>query len=495
MPDFNLFTTKHNQYLFSFYKKHIIYMNPMVVRYIKLKDFNATNNRSITEENQDESDSLLFKTKEKADIYYKRKFEFLKENGFFNTISNEQIIGGRLKPSDINYELSNLRALVFEITERCNLQCKYCFYGDNYHTHDSRNNLDLSIANAKAVIEYLIPKWLSKVNSNLEKEIFIGFFGGEPLLNFPFIEELVSYIEELSKNTPLNFRFNMTTNGVLLNQHIEFIAKNNFALTISLDGDSFANSYRLFPNNKESFKVVFKNIHLVKRNYPSFFEQNVLFNAVLHDRNDFISIQEFIWREFKKSIAGTEVNPLLVGKKFNYDGHNYDLNKSEHKKCFLSSGESLSYNMFLRNYTNNHFSTIDDLFNYNTKGNFLPTGTCNPFSKRMFVTAKGKILPCEAIAHEYSLGNVQNGKVFLDYEKIVMMYNNHFEKLKGKCNNCYRVNLCKECLFLNIIKEDKTVKCSHLKNEDHIDLLRDYYSFFEAFTDVYSEIWRKTRYA
>jgi len=469
-------------------------MHPIIGRYVS-KSFNGETNGINTKCKQNESFGLLFSNEETAQTYYKKKFNFLRDNGYFETINNKQIIGGRLKSSDIDYELSNLRALVFEITERCNLQCKYCFYGDNYQSHDTRTNLDLSISNAIAVIEYLLPKWLSKNNHNPEKEIFIGFFGGEPLMNFPFIQELVSYIEELRKKTRLIFRFNMTTNGVLLNQYVDFIVKHNFALTISIDGNEFANSYRLFPNGKESFKVVFMNTLFLKENYPSFFDNCVQLNAVLHDRNEYISLQDFIWREFKKAVTGSEVNPLLVGKNFNYDGHDYDFNKSEHIRCFLSSGESLSYNMFLRNYTNNHFSTIDDLFYFNNNMNYLPTGTCNPFSKRMFVTAKGKILPCEAISHEFVLGYVQEGSVFVDYEKIVEMYNGYFEKLLGRCNSCYRVNLCKECLFLNIIKDDKSMKCSYLKNEDHKNLLSDYYSFFEAFPDVYNEIWRKTRYA
>jgi uncharacterized protein len=151
--------------------------------------------------------------------------------------------------------------------------------------------------------------------------------------------------------------------------------------------------------------------------------------------------------------------------------------------------------MFLRNYSNNHFSAIDDLYKFNASSNSLPTGTCNPFSKRMFVTAKGKILPCEAISHQYALGNVQDGTVYLEPKVIVKMYNGYFEKLKGRCNSCFRVNLCKECLFLNMLNDEQSLKCSFLNNERHKGLLNDYYSFFEAMPELYSEIWRKTRYA
>lgn len=297
MPDYTTFSTKYNNYLFSFNKKYSIYFHHLMRSLINhLERKKQKNGDQLVDEK--ESDNLVSQNKNDKLEYYKRKYEFLRENGFFENIDNEQIIGGRLKESDIEYELSNLRAIVFEITERCNLQCKYCFYGDSYNTHDSRVNLDLNILDARAIVDYLIPKWLSKLNTNPEKEIFIGFFGGEPLLNFSFIETFVLYINQVSKNTGLTFRFNMTTNGVLLNKYIDFISNNNFALTISLDGEAFANSYRLFPNGKESFDLVYNNIHLVKQKYPDFFERNVLFNAVLHDRNDYISTQQFAWREF-----------------------------------------------------------------------------------------------------------------------------------------------------------------------------------------------------
>lgn len=492
MPRTTFFTTGSNSYLFSFKMKQIVYANPIIESLYK-KDMAIAQGEDATENQKKVNDDYSVPTKEE-EHYYTNKYLFLKKAGFFEEFINKEEYVGLLNASDVEYELSNLSTLVFEITERCNLQCRYCFYGDFYHSHEPRNNRNLSVNDAIALIKYLIPKWESGLNNNPEKEIYIGFYGGEPLLNFSFIKKIVLFIKEISQSTNLRFRFNMTTNGILLNKHIDFIVQNNFVLTISIDGDEFANSYRLFPNGSNSYQAVMKNIHLIKREFTTYFDENIRFNAVLHDRNNYISIQEFIRNEFDKSISGSEVNPLLVGECFRYTGHIYDFKNLEHKRCFLSTGESLDYNLFMKNFTNNHFNDLNDLYYFSGRRAYLPTGTCNPFSRRMFVTANGKILPCETIGHEHSFGEIENETIHLNCEDIAKKFNTYFHKLQSKCNVCYRTNFCKECLFLNIITETNSLKCASLKENEHKDLLSEYYNFFEAFPGIYAEIWRKARY-
>lgn len=149
-------------------------------------------------------------------LYYKNKYQILKKAGYFDLKQSGSYIAGRLTSHDIEYELSNLKSLVFEVTERCNLRCNYCFYGEHYNQNEIRSDQDFDIVNAKSIIDLLKEKWLSNKNNSIGKEIFIGFYGGEPLLNFKFIKEIVNYIELIKANSELNFRFNMTTNAILL---------------------------------------------------------------------------------------------------------------------------------------------------------------------------------------------------------------------------------------------------------------------------------------
>lgn len=393
----------------------------------------------------------------------------------------------------VEYEISNMTSIVFEVTENCNLSCQYCFYGENYKQYDTRKNYNLSVENAIAILKMLTQKWMSKRNISPEKAIFIGFYGGEPLINFDFINSIVNYIKDLQLKTGLKFRFNMTTNAVLLDKYIDFIVENNFSLTISLDGDSIGNSYRIFPNGKPSFDLVKKNAHLLKDKYPDFFTKNVFFNAVLHDRNNLLESERFILKEFGIALGGTEVNPLLVGKKFKYGGHVFDFNKKEDSEYFFKSAETSRINMFLRNFSNFHFENYHEMVSCTTPSRIFPTGTCSPFSRTMFITAQGKILPCETIGHDFALGKVENGIVDLKIQSIVDNYNYYFSKISKRCNNCYRINFCTDCLFLNIIKENHVLKCKKMNNQNHSKLLSEYYSLIESFPEMYKKIWEDTR--
>jgi len=66
-----------------------------------------------------------------------------------------------LTPEHIKYQLSNLRQITFEITDACNLKCKYCSYGEFYNDYDKRENIDLPIEKAYAILDYLADFWQS----------------------------------------------------------------------------------------------------------------------------------------------------------------------------------------------------------------------------------------------------------------------------------------------------------------------------------------------
>lgn len=73
----------------------------------------------------------------------------------------------------------------------------------------------------------------------------------------------------------------MTTNAILLDRYMDFLAENEFRLLISLDGDEKGQSYRVDTKGKNSFDKVLANIQLLRSKYPSYFEHYVMFNSVL----------------------------------------------------------------------------------------------------------------------------------------------------------------------------------------------------------------------
>ena len=124
--------------------------------------------------------------------------------------------------------LSPVKAMCLHISHDCNLRCDYCFAGTGDYGN-GRKNMPLEVG--KKAIDYLIAK--SENRRNLE----VDFFGGEPLLNFDVVKEVVLYARSLEEKYNKKFRFTITTNGVLLtDDKIDFINEQMYNVVLSIDG-------------------------------------------------------------------------------------------------------------------------------------------------------------------------------------------------------------------------------------------------------------------
>ena len=205
-----------------------------------------------------------------------------------------------ISKEDVEYNLIELKHLVFEVTDECNLRCKYCGYADLYEGYDKRESQYFPFKRAKLLIDYLFQNyWKQKVGKGFTRTINIGFYGGEPLLNVPFIKEVISYVEQLPY-IGISFTFSMTTNAMLLHRYMDFLVEKDFSILISLDGDEMGQSYRVDAAGNNSYQRVLKNIYLLRDSYPTFFERHVSFNSVLHNRNSVEATYDFINESFKK---------------------------------------------------------------------------------------------------------------------------------------------------------------------------------------------------
>jgi len=118
---------------------------------------------------------------------------------------------------------SRVQAICLAVTHRCNLNCQYCFESA-YPERES----DMSLDNARAALR-LFPE---------DSDMSISFFGGEPLLQFDLIRQIVGDAERMAADRKVNISFHITTNGTLLTREIsEFLDAHGFSMIVSLDGE------------------------------------------------------------------------------------------------------------------------------------------------------------------------------------------------------------------------------------------------------------------
>lgn len=142
-----------------------------------------------------------------------------------------------------------VKALCLHIAHDCNLACRYCFAEEGEY-HGRRALMSYEVG--KKALDFLI------ANSGSRRNLEVDFFGGEPLMNWQVVKDLVAYGREQEKLHDKNFRFTVTTNGVLLNDEIqEFVNKEMDNVVLSLDGRKEINDkMRPFRNGKGSYDLI-----------------------------------------------------------------------------------------------------------------------------------------------------------------------------------------------------------------------------------------------
>ena len=400
---------------------------------------------------------------------------------------------------DIEYSLANLKQLVFEVTDACNLRCKYCAYADLYEGYDQRENLKLPFQKAKLIIDYLYEYWEKRYCIEVNDPITIGFYGGEPLLNVPFIQQVINYIESLN---PIGkkFHYNMTTNAILLDRYMDFLAENEFRLLISLDGDEKGQSYRVDTKGKNSFDKVLANIQLLRSKYPSYFEHYVMFNSVLHNRNEVESTYRFIKDKFGKEPMISPLNNSGVRKdklqEFYQAYQNVATSIQKANNCealknelFIKSPETGALVNYIYHHTGNVFNDYNDLLLGREGSSFPPSGTCIPFSKKMFITVKGRILQCEKIDHEFALGQITNKKVELNLEQAARQHNKYTFRYMNQCKTCAAKQLCTQGVYQIDDIHDKTSKCYSYYSATQHEKQKEYYmDHLDKHPELYNRI-------
>ena len=348
---------------------------------------------------------------------------------------------------DIEYYANKqLKELILQVTQQCNLRCFYCTYSGNYYNR-GHSDKRMSWEIAREAIDFYFEH---SIDSD---KLIIAFYGGEPLLEFPLIKKCVEYAEGKVQDKELSFF--ITTNGTLLSEEvISFLAKHKFAVTISLDGKKEEHDVnRKFRNGQGSFDVIVRNLNKIKK-YDEEFFSTVRYNTVINPKADLKKVLDYfanskLFNPIQVRLSmlnetGVSNNGLLKVNDSFWIPHRY-----EHLKVLLYLLGKIDRKYIHPLYITDHRAI--ELFYKETHQHYIELeamhhgGPCIPGVRRLFVDTSGDFYPCERVSENVQgmkIGSVEKG---FDYNK--MRYILNIGQLTEKeCLECWNLRLCRMCV-------------------------------------------------
>jgi len=167
-----------------------------------------------------------------------------------------------------NQVQNHLEHCILELTQECNLRCKYCSYSPTNPGQRNHSKKEMPLSSAKKAIDLLIE------SSGHSKRIALGFYGGEPLLRWDLLKECVRYFRKraAARETTINF----TTNGTLITREIaQFCADNMIAVSVSIDGPKdLHDAHRRFRKDQSgSYDEAIEGLSLLRKAYKDIYKR------------------------------------------------------------------------------------------------------------------------------------------------------------------------------------------------------------------------------
>lgn len=317
-----------------------------------------------------------------------------------------------------------LKAMCLHVSHDCNMRCKYCFASKgDFGSGRKLMNADTG----KKAIDFLISK--SGKRRNLE----IDFFGGEPLMNFTVIKEIVDYARIKEKEYNKNFRFTVTTNGLLLNEEIiEYINDNFVNVVLSIDGRKETNDrMRLSVNGKGTYSQIIEKIKAVaeSRKQENYYVRGTFTRENMDFSEDVLHLADEGFRQIS-------VEPVVAAADTGYDIREEDLPKIKLEY------EKLACEYVKRAKENNGFNFFHFMIDLD-QGPCIEKRYkgCGSGTEYVAITPEGDIYPCHQFVgiEDFKIGNVNTG---ISNTDIVNSFCKSNISTRGECSSCWARFYC-----------------------------------------------------
>ena len=317
-----------------------------------------------------------------------------------------------------------VKALCLHIAHDCNLKCKYCFAEEGEY-HGRRALMSFEVG--KKALDFLVANSGSRVN------LEVDFFGGEPLMNWQVVKDLVAYGRSLEEPHHKKFRFTLTTNGVLLNDDIlEFANKEMANIVLSIDGrKEVHDKMRPLAGGQGSYEMILPKFKKVaeSRNQTNYYVRGTF----THYNKDFAAD---VCHLADLGFEQISVEPVVAPESEEYALVEADIPE------ILAEYDKLAVELIKRHKEGkgvNFFHFMIDL-----KGGpcvYKRLSGCGSGTEYLAVTPWGDFYPCHQFVgqEEFLMGNVDEGITKTDIRDEFKTCNVYS---KEKCKNCFAKFYC-----------------------------------------------------
>ncbi|MGI6731177.1 MAG: thioether cross-link-forming SCIFF peptide maturase [Anaerovoracaceae bacterium] len=332
-----------------------------------------------------------------------------------------------------------IKAMCLHVAHDCNMRCKYCF-GDKGAFEGERSLL--SLETGKKAIDFLL------AHSGSRRNLEIDFFGGEPLMNFQVVKDLVAYGREAEKPYGKNIRFTITTNGLLLDdEKADYINKVMDNVILSIDGRPWVNdNMRKTINNQGTYDIITNNyLRFVERRKGTYYVRGTFTRENLDFAEDVKHLAD-------KGFKNISVEPVVTDPSLSYALKDEDVDKifEEYEKLadyfldYAKSGKQFEF------------------FHFNIDLNQGPcvikrVSGCGAGTEYVAVSPEGDIYPCHQFVgnHDFKIGNTLEDSFenhLYDSFNQAHIYN------KEKCRDCWAKFYCSGGCHANAYQMNQDIR-------------------------------------
>ena len=317
-----------------------------------------------------------------------------------------------------------VKALCLHIAHDCNLACRYCFAEEGEY-HGRRALMSFEVG--KKALDFLVANSGNRVN------LEVDFFGGEPLMNWDVVKQLVEYGRSLEKSNNKKFRFTLTTNGILLNDEIlEFVNKEMGNIVLSIDGRKEINDkMRPFRGGQGSYDIIVPKFQKVaeSRDQMNYYVRGTFTHNNLDFSKDVLHLADLGFKQIS-------VEPVVAQPEEEYALREEDI------PAICEEYDRLAKEMIKRHKEGRGFNFFHFMIDL-TGGPcvYKRLSGCGSGTEYLAVTPWGDFYPCHQFVGEeqFLMGNVEEG---IKTPQIQAEFKNCNVYAKEKCKNCFAKFYC-----------------------------------------------------